>query len=409
MRPQAWFAAVALLGAFLSPAPALGGQGRACADAARPVSLRCARVVTPIVDGHGGLWLVWAHDGHVYVQHAETPEAPLSPPRVVNRSPEEVAAFGEHRPKLAVDAAGRVHVTWTRRGARRFSGDVRYSRSLDGGRSFSEPVTLNSDRQEIGHRFDVLTVDAAGRLVVAWLDKRDRARAEAAGRRYRGAALYYRWSADGGARFQPDRKLVDHTCECCRLALAAEPEGGLVLLWRHIFEGGVRDHALMRLAEPGRPGVMRRASFDGWRIDACPHHGPALAVEAHGVWHLAWYTGAGPQPGLRYARTRDGGRSFSPPVRFGDPQADAGHPALLAVGRRIHLAWREFDGRRSRILGMRSEDGGETWSTARVLAEVPGEADYPYLVAWRDRVFLSWQTRQAGYRRVELTVRPEGG
>ena len=55
--------------------------------------------------------------------------------------------------------------------AKPYTGDIRFSRSVDGGKSFSNPVTLHTDRQEITHRFDALSVNRDGRIFVAWIDK----------------------------------------------------------------------------------------------------------------------------------------------------------------------------------------------------------------------------------------------
>mgnify|MGYP003344883948 CR=1 FL=1 len=49
----------------------------------------------------------------------------------------------------------------------------------------------------------------------------------ASGRSYRGAALYYAVSSDAGATFAGDFKAADHTCECCRIALAPAAGGGV--------------------------------------------------------------------------------------------------------------------------------------------------------------------------------------
>ena len=58
----------------------------------------------------------------------------------------------------------RVYLTWTRSGKQRFTGYIRFSRSIDGGRSFSTPVTLNDDARETGHRFNTVHVGPTGTL-----------------------------------------------------------------------------------------------------------------------------------------------------------------------------------------------------------------------------------------------------
>jgi len=52
----------------------------------------------------------------------------------------------------------------------------------------------------------------------------------------------------------------------------------------------VRDHAVMTFAGPDKPGPVYRVSDDDWAIDACPHHGPSLAVTRDGTYHAAWFT-----------------------------------------------------------------------------------------------------------------------
>jgi hypothetical protein len=241
---------------------------------------------------------------------------------------ELIDANGEARLKIAVGSKDEVYVSYTRRGARPFSGDIRISRRLPDG-SFAEPVTVNDDGRVTGHRFDTLSVSASGDVHLVWIDKRDFDAANENGRVYEGAALYRAVSTDGGRTFSANSKIKDGVCECCRLAMAwdgATP----VLLWRDILDGGVRDHSIARLDGGGAP-APRRATDDGWLIEGCPHHGPALAVGADGTWHLAWFTGEGVRgAGTFYSRSRDQGRSFSEPMRLGS--TGAGRPALLAAG-----------------------------------------------------------------------------
>jgi hypothetical protein len=78
------------------------------------------------------------------------------------------------------------------------------------------------------------------------LDRQARPRAGA------GAALYYSVSEDSGATFKGDFKVADHSCECCRIALALTRDGKVAAMWRHVFEPNVRDHAFAILPSDGR-------------------------------------------------------------------------------------------------------------------------------------------------------------
>lgn len=335
------------------------------------------------IDERGVLWKASVKEGHVWVSHSADGGKSFSPAVRVNETPEAIQADGDNRPRLSV-GGGVVALAWAQALPKRFAGHVRFARSTDGGKRFSSPITINSDPQEIGHSFVAMSMHEDGHLVLAWLDSRDRA-AAAAGRAHRGSSVYYAVSADRGANFSPDARLASHSCECCRIALTHAPSGAAVALWRHVFEDGSRDFAL---AELRTDTSLTRASQDGWKIQACPHHGGDLAIAAGGRTHLAWFTGATGAAGLFYRYLE--GAKWREPLPFGNNAAQAGHPAVHAQGNAVHLAWREFDGARFNLWFMRSLDGGENWSAPRSLASGEGPADQPLFVAQAKRPLLAW-------------------
>jgi hypothetical protein len=209
-------------------------------------------------DSHGTLWVVDARDGHIHVRHSADNGATLSAPVIVNPQAERIYTEGENRPKIAFGPHGELYVSWSQPRAKPYTGFVRFARSLDGGAHFSTPLTVQHDRAEITHRFDAMAVDGKGRVVMAWIDKRDLEAATAHGKPYLGAAIYYNWSEDGGATFVPERKLLDHSCECCRIALARTPDGKIGAFFRGIYGDNIRDHAYAVLPTEGEPDTAQR-------------------------------------------------------------------------------------------------------------------------------------------------------
>ena len=124
-------------------------------------------------DAQGVLWAVSKSGGQVMVRRSADAGKSWSAPQPVNAAPEGIGAEGDARPKIASGAKGELYVTWTKPLSKPYTGEIRFARSLDGGKSFSAPVTVHADRQEITHRFDALTVTREGKLFVAWIDKRD--------------------------------------------------------------------------------------------------------------------------------------------------------------------------------------------------------------------------------------------
>jgi len=404
-----WLAACGLF--LCAPAPAadsahaehaaLSGQAKSAEREKmwRGMLARPPLSATAVFDARGRLWLATVKDGHVQVSRSDDRGRSFSVPVPVNADAEPIAADGENRPKIAVTANGRVYVSWVQSLEQPFSGNVRFAASRDGGRTFSAPVTVNDNRDIISHRFETLGVDRRGRVHLVWLDKRDQRAAETRGGKYTGAAIYHAVSSDEGASFSANEKIADYSCECCRIAFAVDTDGTPVIFWRHVFGDNIRDHALQRL--DGK-SALTRASRDDWAVDACPHHGPALSIGADGVYHLAWFTGAAGRTGLYYSRTTDHGGHFSSPLKFGDSEAQSAHPQVLSLGQDVWLAWKEFDGRDAVVRGMRSADGGRSWSAAVTLATASGASDHPLLITDGANIYLSWYAAKEGYRLIEI-------
>lgn len=108
--------------------------------------------------------------------------------------------------------------------------------------------------------------------------------------------------------------------------------------------------------------------------------------------------------GLFYARSSDQGKTFSTPMPFGDHQAQAGHPHVLAQGENVFIVWKEFDGQRAAIYGMASQDQGSSWSKPVRVADTAGASDHPLLIGNGKRGFLSWNTAKEGWRLIDMAT-----
>lgn len=394
MRLSTFRIIACVAGLFLLPPAAVQA-----ADAKAPLATGVA------FDATGQLWRARMADGHLVVDASADRGAHFGPATRVTSVPEPVGASGELRPEIAV-AGDRVYVAWTSPLPTPYAGHIRFARSLDGGRSFEAPLTVNDNRDAITHRFQSLHVAPDGRITLVWIDKREGEAAKRAGKTYRGAALYYAVSADGGASFQPNVRLAAHSCECCRIALATDTDGHPVAFWRHVFADGTRDHALARVGALADDDRLPRATAERWQVNACPHHGPDLAIADDGTRHGAWFNQSGGEPALFYGSWDRDGKALMPALRFGEP--NAAHPALLAMGPRVLLAWKTFDGDTTVVRLIESVDGGRRWSPPRTAATADAASDYPRLLAHGKSAYLSWSAAGEGYRLIPLDAEAEG-
>jgi hypothetical protein len=358
--------------------------------------LRCASKVTPAFSPDGTLWLAWMAGGQILVARSNDAGHSFSTPVQMTKDRLNLDWGPDARPKIVIDRNGGIALAFSIFRDKAFNGQVLYTRSADGGKSFSElrPITASNESQ----RFEALGLDADGSLFAAWLDKRNPVPAQQRGQTYDGAGLFFASSNDGGATYSESRLAQDNTCECCRLGLAFAGPGRPVVVFRNIFEGGVRDHAIVTFSDPATPGEVHRVSRDDWQIAACPHHGPSLSISAAGTYHVAWYTNGKVRKGLFYARSRDGGATFSEPLPIGRPDRNPTRPYVIAGPREAAMVWKEFDGEKTTVNLMTSRDDGATWSPAKTISSTMDTSDHPLLVSDGRRSYLSWMTKADGYR-----------
>jgi hypothetical protein len=386
-----------------SPAHAQSCAALQAAQGAQTVSVHCGGAPSATFDQNDHLWVAFVADLHVYVSRSEDLGATFSAPVRVNAVPEDAEFNGENRPKIIVADDGTVLLSWTKKTSNRFTGEIRFARSTDGGRSFEEPRTINDDGLAIGHRFDSLFLTESGKLFVTWIDKRDLEASLANSEEYAGAAIYYTVSDDLGASFIPNVRVAHNSCECCRIAVAPHGEDDVAILWRQIFGDQIRDHAIAVLSHDGTVSDFSRATVDNWQIDACPHHGPTMVpASSEGQYHMSWFSAGTIHSGIHYARY-DLASSTPTDIIKVDGTPGAGHPSLATFNDTLYLVWKGFDGMSTPLQLMRSHDNGHSWSTPQTVITTDQASDHPLLITSSDGVYLSWASEQHGYVFKELS------
>ena len=360
----------------------------------------CSTTPEATFDQQGRLWLVSVHQGFLYLQHSDNQAQSFSTPVKVNAAIERIESRGDSRPQIAVDKEGRLFISWVQKTEGKYAGRVRFTRSLDQGKSFDKVRTINTDEGLIGHRFVRMQLDSEGSILLAWLDKRDRVAAKKKGQKYRGTALYSVRSNDHGISFSPNINLANHSCECCRLASTVDAEEGMYLFWRMIFDKNTRDHALLYLPKDQSVEPLLRASYDQWQVDACPHHGPDMEY-MNGKLFLTWFSEGDAQSGLMYASYDPQSNRFSPTQSL-DASPQASHPQIAGNGKQLFQVWKRFNGENTLILSRVSSDQGQSWSKDKVLTQTAGSSDHPRLIRMQNKVYLSWLSADEGYQLLAL-------
>ena len=347
--------------------------------------------VGAILDDNGRLWLAKAVEKQLLVSHSDNGGKNFSEPVLVTPEPEEISVDGENRPKIAVARDGTVMLSWVQILPQKMrAANIRFARSTDAGVSFSKPVTVNDDHRITSHRFHSMATDDAGRIVLAWLDARDRDSTKEAGGEFTGVSVYSAQSQDNGATFTPNHLSQPHTCECCRTAMAFSKEGPVVM-WRDIFNTNTRDFVIAHMDT----GKVRRATDDEWEINACPHNGGGIAADTGlNRLHLVWFTNGKTRQGIFYKYIDGHRESVSMPI--GNVTAQANYPSVAVKGQKVFITWREFDGSTYIAHVMHSTDGGISWSAPEPVMRSAGATDFPLVITNSRQAMLVWNTASEG-------------
>jgi hypothetical protein len=244
----------------------------------------------------------------------------FGPPVWVSPAGVSISAHGENSPVLARSPTI-LYALWEQRRADGTT-DILVARSVDFGRSFEAPLSIVRKARSSFHGFANLAVAPDGDVYVAWLDARDAP--EGSGT----FSVYVSRSSDHGASFGENIRVAGSACPCCRTALLAATGGRVWIAWRKVFEGDVRDIVVSTSRDGGRtfaPPV--RVAADNWRIAGCPHSGPTIAAHDQRLF-VAWMTEAQGRSAVRLAWSDDDGETFQPALTVSGDILDANHPTL---------------------------------------------------------------------------------
>lgn len=361
--------------------------------------LECANAATPFFTQDGKLLLAWTTNGVVSVAQSADLGKTFLPSIKIAEHGKSLDTGSDARPQIVADQNGNVFLAYSFFKDSNWNAQINTARSVDGGNTFTTPVSLVNDSSS--QRFPSLLIKPDSNIFISWIDKRLVAAAKQGGEKRLGGSIAYSTSQDGGKTFQTEHFANESSCECCRIGAALDPQNQPVIAYRAIFSGGIRDQASQVISNEGAEPV-RKIADDDWKTDACPHHGPSIAVSGAGKFHVVWYTQGSKRSGVFYANSSNQGLTYSKPSRIGSEGSNVARPYLFASDQKVWLVWKEFNGKKSSIYLKESLDDGNTWSSPKILASTEGYSDHPLLLAQGSEVFLSWLTRDDGYQLMNI-------
>ena len=346
---------------------------------------------------NGTLWRLLPADNFVYLDYSKDLGKSYSPPVKVNQQAQKISAWPENPPAILVTKSGRILVLYYADEQQKSTSYFSYSD--DQGKTFSTPMLISDHATTDMHYMDKMLLDRAGNVHFFWHDRRDKAENS----KLSGSISLYHVQTNSTGMGGFKNELITHSvCSCCRTAISLSAQGDPVLLIRMAFPDGTRDHVLLSKKSAAEWGNIKRISDDHWMIDACPEHGPALAIDKQGRSHLTWFSLGDKRQGIFYAQTDNKGETVSTPMPLGNSEFLASHPDVLAIQQRVVLAWTEYNGAETSLYTQQSGRRGKTWQFAKKMASSTDSVGYPKLLSHNGRVFISWITRNEGHQLIEV-------
>jgi hypothetical protein len=258
--------------------------------------------------------------------------------------------------------------------------DVAVALSTDGGQSWGDSVLPHTDGIAAEHGFASLYPWKGG-VGALWLDGRNMP--DGGGMTLRSAVL----SKDSAIT---DSQLADElVCDCCQTDVALGPLGPIAV-YRNRTTDEIRDIYVMRSIngqwEEGKP-----VADDNWHIAGCPVNGPAIAASGEDVV-VAWFTGAGNIPKVRFARSTDGAESFEDAIDLVVYRPLGRVGIVLLAGGDALVSWLQngSDGKADILVRRVSVEG--KLSDAFIVASTSAGrlSGFPQMVDSGDDIVFSW-------------------
>lgn len=250
-----------------------------------------------------------SHGGEILFARSNDGGASFSPPLNLSNS-----AGGDGKGRLTKEvwhngsfdlSAGRdgvLYAAWTE-----YGGPLWFSRSADGGESFSAPQRI-AGSQVVPARAPALAAGPDGTVYLAWTVGETQA-----------AAIRVATSHDGGATFGPPVMATPDAAYADAPKLAVDAGGMLHLAYAQSAGGpfGLYRVRYARSADGGRSFEAPREISSPLPADAQSAAYPMLGIDAENNVYVCWELFPGRRRhsrGLALAYSRDAGKNFAPPA-----------------------------------------------------------------------------------------------
>jgi len=346
----------------------------------------------------GRLWRLTPTQHAIYIDHSDDKGQTYSAPVRVNQDNQKISVWPDNPAAIKISPSGRINILYYADKAQKSTSF--FSFSDDNGQTFSKPVLVSDKAETAMHYMDKMLIDKHNNIYLFWHDTRhqlhDKKQADGV------LSLYFSKKSSTDNTPFSNQLVSKGVCSCCRTASAMNSKQNPILFARMVSDDGIRDHALIMMNQDGSWQKPQRVTDDYWQIEACPEHGPAIAIDDKDRTHLTWFTLGNKREGIFYRQTDDFGTTLSPPMPLGNANRLPSHPDVLALKERVIIVWKEFDGEQTTIHAKESVNRGQSWVDKKINLKSKSKNSHPKLITNNRDIFLSWTSKTEGHQLIKL-------
>src|SRR5712672_3345151 len=375
----------------------VGAEAQLPFSAAKNVSNNTDFSMTPqaAVDAAGNINVVWEDDtaNNSNILFGRSTDGGLT----FSTQPLSNTVGYSHSPRICVDSKGAINVVWVDDTTGKPV--VYFSRSIDGGASFSAPPTMLSSVAAYSASPQV-GVDGSGNVSVVWESDSSP------------VVVLFSYSADGGATFSAPANLTTNTTGSIGPQMAIGVDGSINVVWEDDFNFQ-SDISFRRSTDGGltfSPTINSVAT--NLSNNSGNSFGAQVAVDLSGNIEVVWTDNTSRNNDILFTRSSDGGATFAPTKNLSNSAGDSGN-ALVGVDANgnIYVAWQDnvppaFN---KDIYFAHSSDGGANFSTTNV-SNNSGNSINPVMnVDAAGGINLVWMDRTPGNASIFFTRSTDAG
>ena len=335
---------------------------------------------------------------------------PFSDPTLILK----VSGATEPSPNLTISDDGKIYVLYqeTKKTSVDEKTNIFLKTSTDKGKSFSEPVRVNSIDGEIaldGRVAPTIKLGDNNEVYVTWANSRNEPNMFMG--KYR--QLVFTQSFDDGKSFEPSIIIGSEELDSGKYFqhMSVDGQGGIHMAW---LDGPSKKNAKGEMEKDSSrvSGVRYTQSLDGGitfdttkilDADPCPCCNVQTAADGKGNVYVSWRkvfgSGLTQVRDMVVAASTDGGKTFSDPVKINDDKfqfdgcVHVGAPMTIDSTGTLHIAWYTGATGRQGMYYATSTDNGQSFSKPLPILTgdwVPPQRIY-ITIDNADTVWLTWE------------------